>query len=267
MVASPTRRYTRKQTRKAIVNLTELDTGLVLIMARPADMELDNGLGENNIITEVDTQGYVTKVANNFGVRQPTVTLTFGGRNLDITALQLDRRTRTAIVTLRYPARQQVKRAVYAPSEPGKLGYAVMQDADTRASYLDSISGETRLLNQVNYNTFNPAIDNTFAIGEHFERLYSNNLVSNNSWVILEPSADYASRSLSEAAIGFLELNALCFLTDDTTEIIEVPNCFVNPEGGGLKAGDNTITLDVSGLGKCQPWNVHELTAEIFCDD
>lgn len=267
MVASPTRRYTRKQTRQAIVQLTEQDTGLVLIMNRSASMELDNGLGDNQPITEVDSQGYITKVGNNFGSRQPTITLTFTGRNLDITALQLDRRTKNAIVSLRYPSRQQVKRAIYAASQPGKLGYAVQQDAETRASYHDAITGNTYLLNQVSYSAFNPAVNNTFAIGQHFERLYSNNLVSDNTWVVLEPSADYASRSLSEASIGFLELNGLCFLTDDTTEIIEATNCFVNPEGGGLKEGDNTITLDVSGLGKCQPWNIHELTAEVFCDE
>ncbi|MEM8781114.1 MAG: hypothetical protein AAGF26_20105, partial [Cyanobacteria bacterium P01_G01_bin.49] len=93
--ASPTRRYTKKKTRKGIINLTEQDTGLVLIMPRAAGMEIDNGLGDNAEIVETDAQGYETKVANNFSSRKPTVNLTFGGRNLDIVALSLNQRTQS----------------------------------------------------------------------------------------------------------------------------------------------------------------------------
>lgn len=265
--ASPTRRYTKKITRQAIVNLTEQDTGLVLIMPRASSMELDNGLGDNTEITETDGQGYDTKVANNFGSRKPTINLTFAGRNLDIVALSLDRRTQSVVASLRYPARQQVKRAIYNPSTVGKLGYSIKKDAETKASYHDAATAQTKLLIQQSFDSFNPAIPNSFAVGEHFERKFSSNLVDANSWVVLVPTADYAARSLSEATIGFLELNALCFQTDDTTEIVQVADCFVNPEGAGLKSGDTTVTLDVSGLGKCQPWNLFELNEEIFCDE
>lgn len=267
VTASPTRRYTKKKTRKGIVNLTEQDTGLVLIMPRSSSMELDNGLGDNAEIMEVDNQGYETKVGNNFSSRKPTITLTFSERNLDIVALSLDRKTQTVTANLRYPGRQQVQRAIYNASQPGKLGYKVKANADTRGSYYNHFTGETIALTQQLLGNFNPAIPNSFAIGEHFERHFSNNLVANNNWIVLEPSADYAARSLSEAAIGFLELNALCFQTDDTTEIIQVKNCFVNPEGAGLKDGDTSVTLDVSGLGRCQPWELYELTEEIFCDE
>lgn len=267
VTASPTRRYTKKNTRNAIVNVKEKASGLVLIMPRASSMELDNGLGDNTEIMEVDNQGYETKVGNNFSSRKPTITLNFSERNLDILALSLDRKTQKTNVTLRYPGRQQITRAAYNPSQPGKLGYNIPQDAATDGSYHDFQSGCTFALTQQSFATFNPLIPKSFAIGANFERHFSADLVTGQYWVVLLPEADYAARSLSEASIGFLELNALCFQTDDTTEIVHADNCFVNPEGGGLKDGDTSVTLDVSGLGRCQPWNIHELNEEIFCDE
>lgn len=264
---SPTRAYIQKNTRKAKVLLTEKDTGLVLIMNRPADMNLDDGLGNNQPVMEIDEQGYQTKVANNFSSREPTVNLSFSERNLDILALSLNRKTKQVVATLKYPARQQIKKASYNPSEPGKLGYRVKKNAETQASFHDAATGETKLLIQQDFDSFNSAIDNSFAVGEHFERKFSNNLVNLNYWVGLKPSADYQARSLSEASIGYLELDGLCFYIDDSIEIIKIDDCFVNPEGAGLKAGETTVNLDVSSLGKCQPWNVYKLTDQIFCDD
>lgn len=267
MVKSPTRSYTKKITRKGLINLTEEDTGLVLVMNRPTSMELDNGLGDNAPITELDSQGYETEVANNFNSRKPSLSLTFGGRNLDITALSLDRKTQTTTVSLRYPARQQILKGNYAPSPAGKLGNRVKKDADTKASFHNYESGESEILTQQLFDSFNPAIAKSFAIGENFERKFSDDLVDNNNWVALLPSADYAARSLSEATIGFLEVTGLCFYTDDSTEIVYVPRCFVNPEGAGLKEGDTTVQLKVSGLGKCQPWNLFEIPDEVYCED
>lgn len=267
MVQSPTRSYTKKITRKGIINLVEEDTQLVLVMNRPTSMELDNGLGDNQPINELDSQGYETEVANNFGSRKPTLNLTFGGRNLDITALSLDQKTEVATVTLRYPARQQILRQEYNPSPVGKLGHRVKKDADTKAGFHNYETGESEILTQQIFDSFNPSIAKSFAIGENFARKFSNDLLSNNNWVSLLPSADYAARSLSEAAIGFLEVWGLCFYTDDRTEIVSVPRCFINPEGAGLKEGDTTVGLKVSGLGKCQPWNIFEIPDEVYCED
>lgn len=267
MVQSPTRSYTKKITRKGIINLVEEDTGIVLVMNRPTSMELDNGLADNQPITELDSQGYETEVANNFNSRKPSLNLTFGGRNLDIVALSLDRKTQTTTVSLRYPARQQILKANYAPSPAGKLGNRVLKNADTKASFQNFATGETQLLTQQLFDSFNPAIPKSFAIGDQFERKFSNDLVDANNWVALLPSADYAARSLSEASIGFLEVWGLCFYTDDATEIISVPRCFINPEGAGLKNGDTTVQLKVSGLGKCQPWNLFEIPDEVYCED
>lgn len=267
MAGSPTRTYTRKKTRKTLANLTEKDSGLVMIVNRSSDMELDNGLGDNTPIIETDNLGYDTKTGNNFSSRQPTVTLTFSGNNLDIVALSIDRKTENVIANLRYPARQQIRRAIYNPATTGRLGFAVKKNADTQASYQDAQTGETRILTQQSFDSFNPLIPRSFSVGEHFERRYSNDLVNDNSWVVLQPSADYAARALAEGSIGFLDLWGLCFYTDDTTQIVRVEDCFVNPEGGGLKAGDTTVTLDVSSLNRCIPWNLFELTEAAFCED
>ena len=267
MVKSPTRSYTKKITRKGIINLVEEDTGLVLVMNRPTSMELDNGLGDNTPIMELDSQGYETEVANNFNSRKPSLNLTFGGRNLDITALSLDRKTQTTTVSLRYPARQQILKSNYAPSPEGKLGNRVLKDVETKASFHNYDSGESEVLTQQSFDTFNPTVAKSFAVGDAFERKFSDDLVDANNWVALLPAADYAARSLSEAAIGFLQVWGLCFYTDDATQIISVPRCFVNPEGAGLKEGDTTVQLKVSGLGKCQPWNLFEIPDEVYCED
>lgn len=267
MAVSPTRAYTKKETRNGIINLVEEDTNLVLVMARSTKMELANGLGGNQPITELDSQGYETEVANNFSERKPTLALTFGGRNLDITALTLDRKTQTSTVNLRYPARQQIEKADYNPSPVGKLGHKVKVNADTQASFQNCITGETELLTQQLFESFNPLVSKSFAIGENFSRKYSIDLVNANNWVTLLPSADYAARSLSEAAIGFLRIWGTCFYTDGTIEILSVPRAFVNPEGAGLKEGDSTLNLKISSLGSCNPWNIHAITDEIFCED
>lgn len=266
-MASPTAKYTKKNTRKAKVNLIEKDTGLALLMLRPSNMDLDNGLGGNKPIMEIDEQGYETLVANNFGERKPVVNLTFSERNIDIVALSLNQKTQSVTATLRYPARQQIKKAEYNPSSQGKLGYSIIKDVETYASYQDLGTGETRILTQQNFDSFNPTIPKSFAIGDSFARKFSTDLVTDSNWTLLLPAADYAARSLAEGIIGNLELWALCFSTDDATEIVTVPDCFVNPEGAGLKDGDTSVKLDVSGIGACQPWNIYELTEEIFCDN
>lgn len=266
-MASATDVYARKVVRKGIFNLYEKNTGLILIAPRPTTIELQDGLGNNDPIVELDNQGYETKVSNNHSSRNPVVNMTFKGRNLDITALQLGRTIKESEVALRYPGRMQVEKASYAGAPDGKLGNRVRKDVDCRGSFLDADNGSTLLLVQQLFDSFNPLIPNSFAVGDNFERKFSNNLVEDNAWIVLEPSADYATRSLSEGLIGFMELNGICYLSDNTSEIVVADNCFVNPEGGGLKEGDTQVTLDISGLGKCQPWNIHEIRDEIYCDD
>ncbi len=260
--------YTKRRVRNAIINLYDIETGLILIQNRPATMELDDGLGGNTEITEVDGQGYEVKIANNFKERKPTVTLNFKGSNLDITALQRNRQTQITTATLRYPWRQQVLKAEYAAVGTGKIGNGITEDADTRGATL-SETGETIALTQQSFATFNSATPNSFAIGADYVRRFSDDLLARRAFVILEPQKDFTARTMSETQLGFLELNGLCFNSDNTLEIIEVPNLFVNPEGGGLKPGDDTttVTLDVATIGKCEPWRIFEITDEIFCDD
>lgn len=259
--------YTRRRVKNGIVNLYDIETGLILIQNRPATMEIDDGLGGNSEITEIDSQGYEVKIGNNFKERKPKVTLTFKGSNLDITSLQRNRRTETTTATLRYPWRQQVLRAAYDAVGTGRLGNGMLVDADTRgATLLDT--GETLGLTQQSFATFNSATPNSFAIGADYERRFSDDLLARRAFVVLEPEKDFSVRKMSEVQLGYLQLNALCFMSDGTLEIIDIPTLFVNPEGGGLKPGDDstTVNLDIATIGRCEPYESYEISDQIFCD-
>lgn len=260
--------YTKRIVKNGIVNLRDLETGLILIQNRPATMELDDGLGGNTEITEIDSQGYEVKIANNFKERKPTVNLTFRGLNLDIVAFQRNRKTHNVTATLKFPWRQQVLKAEYDAAPTGKLGNGMIEDATTLGSTLTE-TGETVALTQQPYASFNSATVNSFAIGADYARRFSDDLVTRRGFVILEPEKEFSTRTMSEETLGYLELNALCFNSDDSLEILVVPQVFVNPEGSGFKPGDDTtsVALDVATIGRCEPWELHSITDEIFCDD
>lgn len=267
-MVSPTRAYANKIVRNGIFNVIEKDTDRVLIMPRAATFELSDGLGGNTEITEVDGQGYITKVANSFSERKPTLTLNFSGRNLDTTALQLNQKTQIVTVDLRFPYRMQVKRDSYEASPEGKLGYGIVADADTKASYHDPVTRETVVLTQQSFASFDPATPKSFAIGANFERKFSTDLVNDQNWIVLVPEAEYNARGYSEEELGFLEINGIVFNSSGKINIISVPICFVNPEGAGISSnGEVTVNFDVSGLGACQPWNEYEIDAENFCEN
>lgn len=266
-MVTATRGYTNKIVRNGIFNITELDTNRVLIMPRPATFTFENGLGGNNEITEVDGQGYITKVANSFSERKPTMSMSFSGRNLDLTALQLNQKTQTIALDLRFPYRMQVRRATYAASIAGKLGFGLVEDADTRGSYHDPDTGETIVLTQQPYATFNTATPKSFAIGANFERLFSDDLVTDQNWIVLTPIGNYNARGLSEEEFGFMEINGICFNSNGRVSIFHVPICFVNPEGAGITADNQVqVNFDISGIGACQPWNEYEIPLENFCE-
>ena len=197
-MVTPTQAYTNKIVRNGIFNITEIATNRVLIMPRPATFTLTDGLGGNNEITEVDGQGYITKIANSFSERKPVMTMNFSGRNLDLTALQLNQKTQTLSINLRFPYRMQIRRSAYAASPNGKLGFGIVQDANTRGSYHDPQTRETVALTQQPYADFDSAVPKSFAIGANFERLFSADLVADQNWIVLEPIGNYNARGLSE---------------------------------------------------------------------
>ncbi len=267
-MVTATQAYTNKIVRNGIFNITEIATNRVLIMPRPATFTLTDGLGGNNEITEVDGQGFITKVANSFSERKPVMTMTFSGRNLDLTALQLNQKTRTLSLDLRYPYRMQVKRSIYDASAMGFLGYGLAKDADTRGSYHAFDTGETIVLAQQAYDTFDSTVVKSFAIGANFERLFSDDLVAAQHWIALAPIGNYNARGLSEENFGFLEINGICFNSNGRVSIFHVPTCFVNPEGAGITADNQvTINFDISGIGACQPYNEYEVPLSNFCEN
>ncbi len=266
-MVTPTQGYTNKIIRNGIFNITELGTNRVLIMPRPATFTLQDGLGGNNEITEVDGQGFITKVANSFSERKPVMTMSFSGRNLDLTALQLNQKTQQISIDLRFPYRMQVRRSLYEASAMGFLGYGLAKDANTRGSYHIPDTGLTVALTQQPYDTFDSATPRSFAIGENFERLFSDDLVTDQNWIILVPIGNYNARGLSEENFGFLEINGICFNSNGRVSIFHVPTCFVNPEGAGITADNQVqVNFDISGIGACQPWNEYEVPVQNFCE-
>ena len=261
--------YNNRIVRNGIFNMVELDNNnRVLVMPRPATFALNNGLEDNTPIEELDSQGYRTKVANNFASRRPTMTLTFSGRNLDNTALAINQRTQKLNIDLGYPHRQQVNRLVYAAAPAGAIGSNIIKDVNTLGSVHQPSDKETIILTQQSFDTFNPAVDNSFAIGNGFERKYSNNLVNEQRFVTLVPEGNFEARGLSEVPIGNLRLTGICFNSDGRLSIFSVPVCFVNPEGAGIQADNQvTVNIDISGLTACQPWNEYEIQLSSFCEN
>jgi len=267
-MVTPLRAYNNRIVRTGVFHATELATNRVLLMPRPATFTLLNGLGGNTEITEVDSQGYITKVENNFAERKPTMALSFTGRNLDTLAMSINQKIQTTNIDLKHPHRQQVKRAFYEAAPAGAIGSNVVENAYTRASLHDPRTRNTLILTQQNYGTFNSSVPQSFAIGNGFARRFSSDLVTNQNFVTLVPEANYDARGLSEEPLGDLEVNGLCFNSSGIVSIVHVPICFVNPEGAGITA-DNTVTvnLDISGANACQPWNEYEVNYTSFCQN
>jgi hypothetical protein len=267
MVISAERQYSSVYARKPNVQIFDRESGFILIKCRGMSLEADNGLGGEKI-TDVDNEGYEFNIGTSVNERKATATIAFGGNNFDISALQQGKVIQSVTAKVRMPWKQQVTRDEYSGVTSGKQGTGMAANVNTRGSTIDE-EGNTLLLTQQDFNTFNPNTPNTFAIGADFARKFSNDLQAAKRFVMLQPEHTVTARTFSEIDLGYLSIVAIYFNDTGTLDYFQADFAKVDVLGSGYKPGEKnpSIKFDLPPLGGCQPYKVYSTNELTFCDN
>ncbi|ARV58056.1 hypothetical protein BZZ01_04885 [Nostocales cyanobacterium HT-58-2] len=261
--------YIRKWTGIIGLTITDLTSGAIRAGRLPTNAVIDDN-ADIEKITGTDSLGRETNIGSNVKAFKPVLTLTYSGANLDLYALQRGRAVnRLTFDDLMLPKEMQVTKSLYAGATTGKVGFGVAEDAVTKASIIGN-NLDVVPLTQQPFDTFAPARDNSFAIGENFARKFSDDLVAARAFVQIEvplPTATSA-RAVSEESLGAQSINMLVKSTNDTVTLVKIPTAQIDPSGSRFdpKADTIEVKFDLSGLGTCEPYKVYELASKIYCD-
>lgn len=260
------RDYLKKYTSIIGIVLIDNETGQVKAYRTPSNAEIDDnpdiedilgtdGLGNETIIG-VDVKGF-----------KPVLTLTYGGTNTPLTALQRGRKITQGMFDLTIAKEMQVIKPDYAGAPTGKYGFGVTADAETLGG-TTSETGELIPLVQQDFEGFLPATPNSFAIGANFARKFSTDLVTARKFVQLAVAQSINATTISEETLGSQTIHMVVKNNNDTLTYVTAYNAIIRPEGSGFKpkSTDFTIQFNLSGLGRCEPYSVYDSPEKIYCD-
>jgi hypothetical protein len=246
---------------------TDIATGLTQVIRTPKGFKADDG-AKTKTTDGVDSLGNITLLDRYVDERKGTIEIDVDGSDIFTLAFKLGRRVdfQTAqVITL--PIRRQATKTTFPASAPGTIGDTVVVDAVSTGTARLPNTNVYQILTQQPFATFDPLLDNSFAIGAGMIIKFSDDLVNSRSFTELQIPAVYSYNTLSEISLGIQRVQALIRKSDDTLAIFQAFNCAINPEGVAFDplGTSNMIKMDILGGGRCQPWNVYDLTQKQAC--
>jgi hypothetical protein len=249
------------------VQSTDIVTGVTQVMRTPKGFKADDG-AKTKTTDGVDSLGNITLLDRYVDERKGTIEIDIDGLDIYSMAFRLNRLVdHQTAQSLTLPVRRQATKQTFPASAPGTIGDTVVVDAVATGTARLPGTNVYQILTQQAFATFDPTVLNSFAIGAGMILKFSDNLVSGRAFTELQVPSIYSYNTLSETSLGIQRVRAMIRKSDDTLAIFEAYNCAINPEGVTFDplGTSNMIKMDILGGGRCQPWNIYDLTQKQAC--
>ena len=247
--------------------VTDIITGFTQVIRTPKGFKADDG-AKTKTTDGVDALGNITLLDRYVDERKGMLEIDMSGSDIFIMALKMgrlvERKTAQSIIL---PIRRQATRATFAASAVGTIGDTVSVDAVSTGTARLVGTNVFQLLTQQAFATFVPANPNSFAVGAGMIIKFSDDLVAARAICELQIPATYSYSQISENSLGIQNVRSLIRKSDDSLAIFEAYNCRINPEGVTFDPLNDSsmVKLDILGEGRCQPWNIYDLTQKQAC--
>lgn len=235
-----------QRTFKGISNVVVVQNSTNDVMALPTatGFVIDSGRSEREVMTS--NQLGEMAFANAFpNAVNPTLQLTYGLYNAEMYGIQENVRLETGLVSVKIPYKFQIpKTGTQNPVATGRFLYQITQDATSYASIV--VDKKSYQLTQMPYTGFDVAVDDTYAVGDHGEFIFSTNLynVIDPPFVNIETEAEIAGNYLGSEPIGDMRISATAVDSNNMITYIQVYKALINTSGINFDAKGEGITLN-----------------------
>lgn len=236
-----------QRTFKGISNVIVVQNSTNDVMALPTatGFVIDSGRSEREIMTSNQLGEMAFSNSFNSAVN-PSLQLTYGVYNAEMYAIQENVRLETGLLTVKIPYKFWIpKTGVHNPVATGRFLYQITEDAVSYASIVKD--KKSYQLTQMPYTGFDDSVDDTFAVGDHGEFIFSTNLynVTDPPYVNIETEAEISGNYLGSEPIGDMRISATLVDSNNMITYVQVYRAIVNTGGITFDPKAEGITLNL----------------------
>ena len=248
------------------LKLLRIADNAVLDLPTPTGFTIENGI-EQKILTTQNGQGEMTRASSYIKGRMPLLQIVYNFMQPEILQFKIgnsfEPQTRTVSTAKTFVVLQNDYPAI---TDATKIGYNVVADQPTVAS-LNRNNFSVQLTQQP-FATFDATVNDSFAIGVHFEVKFSNNLVANLEAISMITQESFNGYGISDNIVGAFKIKASIVTTLNEVIIFEANNCTPSYDGANINTDDDNIQIpffinDVPG--SCFPYQWFYTNKFITC--
>lgn len=249
--------------------------GVVFSWPQPETLTLSTGVEEQQQMGR-DNLGRTVRANTYVKSEMPELNIQYQYVSAELISFQVGKQLVTGNFSTMVPRSLIVRQSEYAPAATGFLFSGVDETVATSSGILSQASGSytsnlgisTKLVMQPDIATFDPDIENSFAIGDGGALKFSTNLVASNTLVTLLIPSSVAGSRISETLVGPLRVYATLIDTNNRVSLFEAPNVSANLSGRSINFGEGSLELAmyVNFLpGSCSSWSLIETNLKVAC--
>lgn len=146
----------------------------------------------------------------------------------------------------------------------GFYGYEITEDAVGYASYADT--GSSLPITQVNYGTFNAAVDDTFAVGANGEFKFSTNL--EGAYVSVRAAVNVAGVGYGSTLTGEFEIDYTVVDFENRITYVKIYNAVIDVTGKAYNPESETLDINfklLTGGSECLAYKIVDTDGLVKC--
>jgi hypothetical protein len=240
----------------------------IIQLPPPTGFQIDNQISEKTPMTQ-NAQGETTRAFSYISARMPVLKMVYDQIQPDTLQFkignQFESNTETVSVIKSITPLQETYAGL---TDASKIGYAVVQDTPSQAAIKRNIVSVQ--LTQQPFATFDPTVNESFAVGTALALKFSNDIVTRGDVVQLITTQSVTGYEIGDTLVGVCQIRAVFVTTNNQIVTFSANNTTPSFNGSTINLDSNNdkielpffINDDPSG---CQPYQIVYTGKYISC--
>jgi len=225
------------------IKLQRLSDNAILQLPIPASFMIDNQIEQRQQVGR-DGQGLKVRTGSYPIGKMPIIKLVYSYMQPELLQFKIGNEFATTTDEISVIKTYRITQNTYpAITNNTQLGYGVTQDQSSQAAIKrNSVSVQ---LTQQPFNTFDPTIEDSFAVGAAMAVKFSNNLVSEVDICTIITQESASILSLSDNPVEEYQLLALTVTTLNQIVNVKVFSCFPSFDGSTIDFSGGAESIEI----------------------
>lgn len=250
----------------AELKLRRTSDGAILHLPTPNTFIVENNVEEKIQYTRT-AQGERSRAGSYVSGREPMLRISYSHMQPETMQFKIGNEFETKTSTLKVARSFTVIQNNYpAVTTTGTLGFNVLEDAPAQASITrDNVSFQ---LTQTPWDTFDPTVQNSFAIGAAFAVKFSNNIVTSQQTVSLLVDEQFTGLGIGDNIVGAHSVIATIITTENKLVIFRANYITPSIAGSGFDASSEQMEIPFfinTQSGECFPYELFFTNVTVNC--